>query len=147
MQDFHIVHGLAAIDTFIQVESFKQSVKDKILDGKINPLEFYRQAKLMSECIDELKSDAEIKECAFLEREKWGKEKAKINGSIIDRGSKTTYDYKYCNDSVWNSLKEQLAKREQYLKSLPAQGAVDPESGELVYPPKANVSEYITVKI
>ncbi len=125
----------------------KQSIKEQILSGHLNPLEFYRQAKLISDCIEELKKDAEVFECAMSETEKYPKGKADINGSIVSSGSRRNYDYASCNDSLYNSLKEQIKQREQYLKSLPVHGAADPLTGELVLPPKTTTSTFIIVKI
>jgi hypothetical protein len=117
------------------------------MEGTINPLEFYRRAKLIEQCIDELKKDADVFDCATTERAKWGKEKPVVNGAVVDTGSRTTYDYESCNDSVYNKLKEDLKAREAYLKALPSQGAVDPDTGELIMPPVKKISEFITVKI
>lgn len=127
-------------------ELFKQVIKDQVLNGYLNPLEFYRQAKIITECIDELKKDSDIYECAYTEREKYGKEKPKINGSVIDHGSRQTFDYKSCNDSEWNRLKEELSKREAFLKNVPPEGTVDPKTGELIMPPSIKVSNFFTVK-
>lgn len=125
----------------------EQSIKEKIISGNLNPLEFYRVAKLLDEMIDRLKKDSDIFGAAADEVKLWGKEKPVINGSVIDTGSRTTYDYDSCNDSVYNRLKEQIKEREKYLKALPPQGAADPETGEVVLPPTKKVSEFITVKI
>lgn len=131
----------------IQKQEFKEKIKNEIMEGALNPLEFYRRAKLIDECIEELKKDADIFDYAVSERAKWGKEKPLVNGSIVDTSSRTTYDYESCNDSVYNELKEKIKAREAYLKALPPQGAVDPDTGELVLPPVKRVSEFITVKI
>lgn len=135
----------------IQKQSFKADIKNQIMEGTLNPLEFYRRAKLIDECIEELKKDPEVFEYAVSERAKWGKEKPVVNGSVVDTGSKTTYDYKACGDAVWESLKEQLQAREKFLKTIPREGLIvtDPNTGETVtiYPPAEKVSEFITVKI
>lgn len=131
----------------IQKQEFKAKIKNDIMEGSLPPLEFYRRAKLIDECIEELKKDQDIFDYAVSERAKWGKEKPVVNGSVVDTGSRTTYDYESCNDSVYNELKEKIKAREAYLKALPPQGAVDPDTGELVLPPVKRVSEFITVKI
>jgi hypothetical protein len=143
--------SIALPTTIQQKELFKERVRDQIVNGTLNPLEFYRQAKLITDCVDDLKKDGEVMDCAMSEIAKYGKEKPSINGSIVDKGSKTTYDYKVCGDKVWEDLKEQLAVREKFLKAIPSGGLVvtDPSTGETVtlMPPMAKVSEYITVKI
>jgi hypothetical protein len=130
-----------------QKELFRQSVKNRILGGTLNPLEFYRQAKLITDCIDDLKKDSDIFDCAYSERLKYGKEKPTVNGSIVDISSRTTYDYGSCGDPVYDQLKEKIKSREQFLKSLPPEGTVDPESGLFIKPPVTKESQFFTVKI
>lgn len=137
--------------SLVQKEALRFSVKHDIMEGTLNPLEFYRRAKLITDVIEELKKDSEIFSCAEEERKKYGKEKPVINGSVIDTGSKTTYDYSVCNDPELERLKEQVKRREAFLKSLPKEGFKypHPETGEQieVFPPAEKVSEFITVKI
>lgn len=122
-------------------------IKNEILEGRLNPLDFYRQAKLFGDMIEELKKDADIFDCAYSERLKYGKQKPTINGSIVDLGSRTTYDYDSCGDPTWKELKEKLKAREQFLKNIPSGGVADPETGLLIEPPTAKVSEFFVVKI
>jgi hypothetical protein len=135
------------LTTLEKKEVFKQNIKDRVLEGRLNPLEFYRQAKIAGDCIEELKKDADILSCAQDERARYGKEKPSINGSIVDTGSKTTYDFKSCNDPVWNELKEKISEREKLLKALPPEGMADPSTGGIIMPPTSKVSNFITVKI
>lgn len=130
-----------------QKELFRQSVKDKIMNGTLNPLEFYRQAKLMSDCIDDLKKDPDILDCAHSEVLKYGKEKPSVNGAIVTMSSRSTPEYSTCGDPVYDELKEKLKAREQFLKSLPSEGTVDPGTGLLIKPPVTRESSFITVKI
>lgn len=127
--------------------AFKQSMKESILSGQTNPLEFYATAKLLTDAIDEVKKDNEVMDCAFDEVAKYGKEKAVINGSVIAQGSRTIFDYTSCGDSVYNELKEKLKAREMFLKGLPPEGAVNPDTGEFIKAPKTSTSNFITVKI
>lgn len=125
----------------------KQNIKDQILSGYMNPLEFYKLAKLITEALDDLKKDPDIFDAAYNERAKYGKGKAIINDVVFEIGQKTTPDYKSCNDPVYNKLKEQLAAREQLLKSLPPEGMADTETGEIIKPPVVKISQFVTVKI
>jgi hypothetical protein len=143
--------AVSALPTIVESkELFKRAVKEQVLSGFKNPLDFYRQAKIIIDCMEELKKDSEIFDCAYTEREKYGKEKPVINGSVIDTGSKTNYDYKACNDPVWNALKEAISDREKFLKSLKEPTTiVDTKTGEAVTinPPETKVSNFFTVKI
>jgi hypothetical protein len=127
-----------------------KSVKDQIMQGYLNPLEFYRQAKVIVDVVEALKKDPDIFDCAWTEREKYGKEKPVINGSVIDNGQKTTYDYKSCNDPEYNRLSKELKEREAFLKSLKQEiTVVDTTTGDTVtiQPPTIKISNFFTVKI
>jgi hypothetical protein len=124
-----------------------KSIKDQILSGYLNPLEFYRQAKVIIDTVEALKKDPDVFDCAWTEREKYGKEKPKVNGAVIDNGQRTTYDYASCDDPVYNELKEKLKAREKFLQNIPAAGTVDPETGLLIKAPVQKVSTFITVKL
>jgi hypothetical protein len=133
--------------TLEQKELFKETIREKILEGKLNPLEFYRQAKIIVESVEELKKDSQIFECASTEIAKYGKEKPTINGAVVTPGSKSTYDYESTGDPVWKELKEKIQEREKFLKAIPSGGTVDPDTGLLLQPPTVKVSEFITVKL
>lgn len=133
--------------TLEQKQLFIETIKEKILEGKLNPLEFYRQAKIIVESVEELKKDSEIFECASTEIAKYGKEKPSINGAVVTQGSRSTYDYESTGDPVWKELKEKIQEREKFLKAIPSGGTVDPDSGLLLQPPTVKVSEFITVKL
>lgn len=130
-----------------QREQLKHSLRDAVLNGEVNVLDFYRIAKLVTDVMDELKKDPDIFDCAWQERNKYGKEKAIVNGAVIDVAQKSTPDYRSCNDSTYNRLREELSAREKFLKAIPSQGTVDPESGELIMPPVMKVTGYVTVKL
>lgn len=138
-------------DTVLQKEQFRSTLKNKIVNGEVNPLEFYRQAKLFTDLIEDLKKDADIFDCAQTERLKYGKEKPVINGSVVDISSRSTPDYNSCNDPVYDELKEKIKAREQFLKAIPKEGLIvtDPETGETktIFPPVFKETTFVTVKI
>lgn len=125
----------------------KQSIKDQILSGYLNPLEFYRQAKIIGDVMEDLKKDRDIFDCVQTEILKYGKEKPTVNGAVVTMSSRTTPDYSSCGDPVYNELKEKIKAREQFLKALPPEGTVDPNTGLLIMPPVTKESQFITVKI
>lgn len=124
-----------------------KSIKDQIMQGYLNPLEFYRQAKAVGDVIEALKKDPDIFDCAWTEREKYGKEKHVINGSTIDTSQRTTYDYSTCGDPTYDRLKDELKAREKFLQNLPEGGTVDPETGVFIKSPVQKISTFITVKL
>jgi hypothetical protein len=133
--------------TVSDISYLKSRIKHEIINGQKNPLEFYVQAKLLSDLIEDLKKDSDIFDCAWSERQKYGKEKPVVSGSVVDVSSRTTYDYNSCGDHVYDELKEKLKAREQFLKSLPPEGTVDTETGNLIKPPITKESQFITVKL
>lgn len=145
---FELFEAAKALPTLAEKRDlFRQSVRDQILNGYMNPLEFYRQAKIVADVIDELKKDPDILDCAQTERLKFGKEKPVVNGAVVDTGSKTTYDYESTGDPVYQELKKKLKDREAFLKAIPAGGIIDPETGQLLMPPVQKISNFITVKV
>lgn len=128
----------------------KGAIKDQILSGYLNPLEFYRQAKIVADVVEELKKDPDIFDAAWTEREKYGKGKAVINGATIDCQQRTTHNYKLCNDPEYNRLYQALKDREAFLKSLKEPiTIVDTQTGETatIQPPTITISNFFTVKI
>lgn len=150
-QAYEYFEAARALPTIVEKKELVfKAVKDQILQGYVNPLEFYRQAKVMEEVIDALKKDPDIFDCAYTEREKYGKEKPKINGATIDTQQRTNYDYKACNDPVWNRLKEELSAREAFLKTIKEPlTTVDTATGDTVtiQPPTLKISNFFTVKL
>jgi hypothetical protein len=127
-----------------------KSIKDQIMQGYLNPLEFYRQAKIIIDTVEALKKDPDVFDCAWTEREKYGKEKPVINGSTIDNGQRITYDYESTGDPVYIRLKEELKQREAFLKAVKEEMTiVDTETGDTITikPAVQRVSTFITVKI
>ncbi len=158
MQDFdrQEAYNIGAMEpklpsTVSDITYLKQSIKSSILSGEKNPLEFYVQAKMLTDLVEDLKKDSDIFDCAYTERLKYGKEKPTVNGSVIDISSRSTPDYNTCGDPVYNELKEKLKARELFLKNLPKEGLIvtDPDSGETktIYPPTFKESQFFTVKI
>jgi hypothetical protein len=130
-----------------QKEAFRLQVRERILNGDLNPLQFYVSAKLVTDAIEDLKKDPDVYDCVSTEIAKYGKEKPTVNGSIVTSSQRSTPDYESCGDTVYNELKQKLKDREQFLKNLPPEGTVNPDTGELIKPPVFKYTTYITVKI
>lgn len=126
---------------------FKLAIKEQILNGYLNPLEFYRQAKIAAECIEELKKDPDVFDCAMEEINKYGKEKPNVKGAIVSASHRSNYNYESTGDPIWKELKQKLQEREKFLKAIPSAGTVDPDTGVLIMPPTVTETQFITVKI
>ena len=126
-----------------QIELFISKVKLSVLSGDINPLELDVRLKAIEETIYGIRKDKEVKSEIIKEASKYGKsfdyKNAKI--TISERG---TYDYS--NDMKWVELNKKIKERELYLKSIPEEGTVDIDSGEVMYRPPQKYSEIITYK-
>ena len=86
--------------------------------------------------------DKEVKEIIMEEADKYHEKTFEFSGAKVTKSKRTTYDYAVCNDSVYNSLKEQLKIREAILKS-----GIDASTGETFTKPTEKVSEFLQIEI
>lgn len=123
-----------------------QILKDAVLNGEINPLDFIVFCKRLESCIKIL-SDEQIDKLAVTEAEKYGKKSFEYQGAkctITEVGTK--YDFSVCEDSEYAVLEQRLAdakakldERKKMLQSIPLEGQLigNEQTGEFfkVYPP------------
>lgn len=134
-------------------QSFYQQIKNEIANGNANPLHLKVVLKAVSDTIKMIDQDEDIKFMTLKEADKYSEKTFDAYGCKISLSNRKTFDYSECNDSVYNSLvatfeatKEEIKKREEFLKAIPNEGTVNPETGELITAPKFTTSEIITVK-
>jgi len=133
---------------------FADSLRQKYLNGEIDPLAVMAKAKVAQKYIDAILGDGtkynkgitEIREGARTTAESYGGKEFEFQGltvKLTENG--TRYDYSGCGDKVWEDLKEKFEKakvalenRETLLKALkePTE-MLNPNSGEVftAYPP------------
>ena len=128
--------------TKVEIQSFVKTIEYEMSNGIMCPLVFWRNLKTAEKAIDEISKSEKIKDVLLSEAEKYGKsfEKNSAKYEICEAGTK--YDYSTSNDSELNELQlnaadisEKIKARQKYLQSLPENGAVNPETGEVNYRP------------
>lgn len=120
-----------------------------------NPLEVAESLSAMEEFIKNVRADKRFTEYVREEAGKHGKQYTSTSGAKIELAETgTKYDFEVCCDtehdlleSQLNGITEQLKKRKDFLKTVPAEGltVVNPLSGEVetIYPPsKTSTSSY-----
>ena len=120
-------------------------IVDMFLGGEQNPVELFLKLKGFQDMIKEALDNEAVKRCIQDDSEKNGKTYTML-GVEVTNSSRKTYDYKACNDSVYNDLEKQLKERTAFLKTIPATGTVNPETGELILPPLASESKFLKTK-
>jgi hypothetical protein len=138
-----IFTGTAPTKSEIQKQT--QEIIDRINDsGEINPLKVATAMKALETAMGIIKKG--ISDAIMEEAEKYQAKTFTFDGHQLQiREAATKYDYTNCGDPEYNrlqeqmeNLKEQIKKREAWLKAAP-EGAtvVDPETGEVheIYPP------------
>ena len=126
-----------------QVQSFSSQIKDQILSGAIDWKKLLYQKKLMEKTLDAIFKDKAVDDLISEEIEKYGKGGIGINDLKFELSGKTTFDFKNCGDSKVLELEEELKKRKEFLKNIPASGIADPETGEMIYRASSTYSPFI----
>lgn len=134
-----------------QIETFLQSLKEEILSGTLDPKRLIVQKKIISDCLEALLSDKEVKNCLMDEIEKYGKDGVGYGKFKITKEHRRTYDYSQTGDSMvvkyqeeTDKVTQQLKARQKFLQML-SKPMVDPETGELIYPAAVSVTEFFKV--
>ena len=121
-------------------QSFIELFIEKMESGEHDVFELYIQIKQLESMFSELVKHDRVKQ--ILDSEFENQEK-KFNrcGFVVEKASKSTYIYE--NDATICELKEKIKDREKLLKAIPLSGMVEPETGEMLYPPLRKVTDYI----
>jgi len=151
---------LAALNsTASERKFFADKVIDAILDGNVHPHDVQISFKCLEEMIKQVTTAPAFKEASLTEAAKHGKSTFRIhNASLTVMEAGTKYDYSAAGDPVWERLKAAadyaaavLKEREEFLKKIPASGAVitDPDTGETkhVFPPPKTSTTTVAVKL
>lgn len=145
-----------AISTLTQLPStpderrlFVELAKQEIVDGKYKILDIFPQLRNIEKLIEELTKDQEFRD--MLSQAIGGK--IEINGLEIVEQTAKKYNCSECHDSTYdhylsqmNELKAKIKAREEFLKSIPTEGVVLPDTGEVIYPPVATFETRFIIK-
>lgn len=108
-----------------QVNQTAFQIREAVLNGEVDPLDFIEQVTAMEHLFKLLKDDVLIKDVVLSEAEKYGKSFTKGNSNFNIREVGVKYDYSNCNDFDYEKLKneqslinEKIKKREEFLKTI-----------------------------
>jgi hypothetical protein len=140
--------------TLSQVKSFVHMVKNEVLSGEINKLQFLAQLKAIEVCIDSLRTDKDIDRAIVDEFDREGINILDTQFASFKKGEfGTRYNYDNCNDQKLKELNqkykmigEELKARENWLKSLKEESYLD-DTGEVIYPPSKTSTTKISVTL
>jgi hypothetical protein len=128
--------------TKAESRNYVAKLKEEILAGEVNPLHARIFLKSIIDTLQAVCDDKEVKEYVMDAASRFGGKSFETNGAKVSIAHKTTWDYKVCNDAVWNSLKEQIKIREAILQS-----GTDASTGETFRKPDQKVSEFLQIEI
>ena len=151
-----------AHQTFLsQIPATKEGVKDlatlivkSVLNGDENPLEIDIRLRYLAELTESVRKHALMKREVMDEAEKYPEKSFDAYGAKITKTQRTTYSYVQCNDSTWSELnekmaelKDQLKRRETFLKGLDGSEVADPATGEIILPPLKESTDSLRVTL
>lgn len=153
--------AIAALDLFstsqVEIDVASDQLIEAVQSGEVNPLKLRVWVKTMETIIDRV-NKATVQN-QLTEAGKYPGTRFEFAGAIVERAELgTKYDYRACNDTVWEMLhsdtetaKTRLSEREAFLKALKEPlTIVDEMTGEVVkiVPPlKTSVSGLkVTIK-
>jgi len=155
---FKMERALSTISVFpsndAELKRYITTIKAEILNGGDDPLKVLKQLKFVEKTIAALLKDKELDNFFIDEAAKYGTSFEHLDTHFDIRETGVKYDYSGCKDSVWNYLNEQSEKldekkkeRETFLKVLPLEGVVNPETGEMIYRPAKSSTTKVAVKL
>lgn len=113
-----------------------------VVNGDISPIEAHIQISRMENAIKQFKDDTQVRDITLRELSKYGKSHQFGDCRLEEAESGVKYDYSMCGDSklrdmyeTLEALKVDIKEREMMLRSMPASGLADPETGEVLFPP------------
>lgn len=113
-----------------------------IVEGVVDPITAHINASRMESAIKLFKENEQVRDITIRELSKYGKSHQFGDCRLEETEAGVRYDYSHCGDyklmamyDTMDALKADIKERESTLKSLPASGMADPETGEVIYPP------------
>lgn len=113
-----------------------------VVNGSVDPIKAHISVSRMEAAIKIYKDNEDVRRITLDELAKYGPTATFGDCKLEQAEVGVKYDYSGCNDSTLTDLYDQMevlkAKikaREDMLKHLQPSGAVDPDTGEIMYPP------------
>lgn len=124
------------------IKSLANTAIDAVVSGNINPVEAYISVSRMESAIELFKKNARVRDMVITELERDGGKESFADGMVEVCETGVKYDYTSSNDSkldemyaTLEAIKADIKEREAFLKSIPAGGMVDPDTGEVLHRP------------
>ena len=135
-----------------ELASFKNSLKNAILNGTHDGLEVKRIFKILEEIVKVSKDD-DVKEMINSEADKYHDKTFEYIGCEFSKADIPAYDYSACNDSELTMIEQELKRlseackaRKSFLASL-NEPYINQETGEVVLPPIKTTNTQIRIKL
>lgn len=113
-----------------------------VVNGDIDPIKAHINVSRMEAAIKLYKDNDDVRRITLDELARYGKTATFGDCKLEEAETGVRYDYSGCGDSklaamyeTLEALKADIKAREDMLKHLQPQGAADPETGEIMYPP------------
>lgn len=113
-----------------------------VVDGNVDPIKAHISVSRMEAAIKLYKDNEDVRRITLDELAKYGKTATFGDCKLEEAETGVRYDYSGCGDSkltelydLMEKLKAEIKCREDMLKHLQPQGAADPDTGEIMYPP------------
>lgn len=113
-----------------------------VVDGNVDPIKAHINVSRMEAAIKLYKDNEDVRRITLDELAKYGKTATFGDCKLEEAETAVKYDFTACGDSKltelygrMEALKNEIKAREDMLKHLQPQGAADPETGEIMYPP------------
>lgn len=133
--------GILLLNTKSAAEMAEMAVS-AVVNGDIDPIKAHINVSRMEAAIKLYKDNDDVRRITLDELSKYGKTATFGDCKLEEAETGVRYDYSGCGDSKltelygrMEGLKAEIKAREDMLKHLQPQGAADPETGEIMYPP------------
>lgn len=133
--------GILLLNTKSAAEMAEMAIS-AVVNGDIDPIKAHISVSRMEAAIKLYKDNEDVRRITLDELDKYGKAATFGDCRLEKAETGVRYDYSGCGDSklaamyeTLEALKADIKAREDMLKHLQPQGAADPDTGEIMYPP------------
>ena len=131
-----------------ELTTYAGKVKDELMNGTYNPLEFAGMLKAMEELTKMLRQDADIKVLIEDEADKYPEKTIDLGNFTITKSWRKSYDYTGC-DEYLDTLEQEVEKLKKVIdaRKRTILGGVNPETGEIFPEPVVSNQSIISISI
>lgn len=133
--------GILLLNTKSAAEMAEMAIA-AVVNGDIDPIKAHIDACRMEAAIKLYKDNEDVRRITLDQLAKYGKTATFGDCKLEEAETGVRYDYSGCGDSKltelygrMEALKNEIKAREEMLKHLQPGEAVDPNTGEIMYPP------------